>query len=149
MERVAPTRSSPNGSWRCVPCSRARDRAPARRAQKRDRYANNKDVILEQNRDAVSRWSRENRDRKAAAAALHRAGDQRCECCSPSDIALTYKLTGPCSLGGCSAPAENVDHHIPLKLGGLHCLSNLKLLCKFHNESKGARLFEDWRKGEN
>jgi 5-methylcytosine-specific restriction endonuclease McrA len=39
----------------------------------------------------------------------------------------------------CSGQYDEVDHVIPIALGGPHCLSNLRPACRSCNASKGAR----------
>lgn len=41
----------------------------------------------------------------------------------------------------CGQPGEHVDHVVPRRLGGTDELSNLQLLCKQCNLSKGGRFF--------
>ena len=45
-----------------------------------------------------------------------------------------------CRFPGCDAPAEvcDIDHTIPYPLGTTHP-SNLKLLCRFHHQTRGGR----------
>jgi hypothetical protein len=150
MAKTKPTKSRPNGGWRCLECSRAKERGRDRRAEKRDRYSENTEKILKQNAPHVARWARENADRKAASAAHGRAKalGLLCTCCTVSHRASHYSYVGACSLAGCTSNADHVDHHVPLKLGGLHCTKNFKPLCEHHNASKGAKLFEDWIKGD-
>jgi 5-methylcytosine-specific restriction endonuclease McrA len=52
---------------------------------------------------------------------------QRCVCCTREEIAVIYAIAviGPC----------DVDHRIPLALGGHHCVKNLQIL----NEEDHAR----------
>jgi len=46
---------------------------------------------------------------------------------------------GTCQV--CGQPGEHVDHVIPRRLGGTDELSNLQLLCRTCNLSKGGRFF--------
>jgi 5-methylcytosine-specific restriction endonuclease McrA len=44
----------------------------------------------------------------------------------------------------CLAPAEHLDHVLPLSRGGAHAVPNLRPLCAPCNLSKGAKTDADW-----
>lgn len=54
-------------------------------------------------------------------------------------------LASPCAVCG-SRENLHVDHREPLSRGGRHAIGNLQMLCAFHNLSKGARLWADFRR---
>lgn len=62
----------------------------------------------------------------------------------PTPAQLRALLKDPCLY--CGAPAEHVDHFIPLSRGGTHDLDNLVAACKACNLSKGAKLPDvEWK----
>jgi 5-methylcytosine-specific restriction endonuclease McrA len=44
----------------------------------------------------------------------------------------------------CGVPSEQTDHVKPIALGGAHCLSNLRPVCRNCNKRKGASHHRDW-----
>jgi len=54
-------------------------------------------------------------------------------------------LASPCAVAGCSATDIQIDHVIPIARGGSHGVGNLQALCGFHNRSKGARTWMEFR----
>lgn len=45
-----------------------------------------------------------------------------------------------CAVPGCAETDITVDHIVPLSQGGTNDISNLQLLCRSHNCSKGAKI---------
>lgn len=103
----------------CIVCCSARTVASRRkhiersRATDRARYA--KDPGRSQAKHA------ERRARKLS---------QACFCCTREQIAELYALA--------TMLGDEVDHRVPLALGGLHCLSNLQVLTKAEHYLKTA-----------
>lgn len=61
------------------------------------------------------------------------------------DLLLTYGAR--CAVCG-STEDLHIDHVIPLSRGGTNTVSNLQVLCRHHNTSKGARNSDDYREDE-
>lgn len=55
--------------------------------------------------------------------------------------AAMAKTDGKCSK--CDKPATDVDHIIPVQLGGEHILSNWQPMCKVHHKIKTAQDIKD------
>ncbi len=73
-------------------------------------------------RATMSRWKKANPDKVRADRSARRGKvrGQMCGCCTAADFAIVYeaaRLTG-----------TEVDHAIPIALGGLHCTMNMQLL---------------------
>jgi 5-methylcytosine-specific restriction endonuclease McrA len=84
------------------------------------------------NREKVAERVRRRRARKAAVLTISFTTEQ---------LAQRMAFWGnQCWM--CGGPFEEVDHVIPIALGGPHCLSNLRPACKSCNSSKGARRLE-------
>ena len=49
----------------------------------------------------------------------------------------------------CGAPADTIDHVIPLRRGGSHGVGNLAPMCRTCNSSKGAKTITEWRKAND
>lgn len=60
-----------------------------------------------------------------------RQRNQRCSCCSKEAIAEIYVKA--------KANGGQVDHIIPVSLGGAHCLKNLQILTVAEHKEKTAR----------
>jgi 5-methylcytosine-specific restriction endonuclease McrA len=43
----------------------------------------------------------------------------------------------PCSIPGCIRPANTIDHIVPISMGGTNERSNLRPMCRRHNEDLG------------
>lgn len=56
-----------------------------------------------------------------------------------AQVNLYASWSGVCPVCG-KVAAPTLDHIIPLSKGGLHTLTNLRLVCKTCNSSKGARI---------
>lgn len=84
-------------------------------------------------RDPVS-W----RVKRLAAKHKRRASCRTSTNLAPTAQQLLDVLKGPCLY--CDAPAEEVDHFIPLARGGTHTLCNIVPACKACNRSKGKKL---------
>lgn len=104
----------------------------ARAAQKKYR-AKVADKIKADN----SNWWRSNPIKVAAYNSQHRARkyDQRCKCCTPADFEAVYARAVPF--------VHEVDHIVPLALGGLHCAKNLQVLTVEDHRLKTARDYID------
>lgn len=49
----------------------------------------------------------------------------------------------------CGAPAEHIDHIIPLSRSGEHRIGNLAPACKRCNLSKGNKFVTEWKRGKD
>lgn len=102
----------------------ARKGAPAKRypavekARDARRYAENPEYF----KAKAVQWTRENPAGARANAGRRRARerDQTCTCCSPADFRAVYAQA--------AASGLEVDHRIPLCIGGWHCVKNLQAL---------------------
>lgn len=66
------------------------------------------------------------------------------------DISDAFKIvTGMygnvCMYPECDRIDIELDHVVPLSLGGTHSISNLQVLCEHHNRAKGNRSCADYR----
>lgn len=85
---------------------------------------------------------------RLAANARRRArkAESLVEHLTPEDIRSIWdRFDSRCYV--CSAPAEHLDHVVPLALGGEHVYENLRPACADCNLSKGPKLLEDWLPG--
>jgi 5-methylcytosine-specific restriction endonuclease McrA len=49
-----------------------------------------------------------------------------------------------CTVPGCEAHYETLDHRIPFSRDGRTCVENLFPMCNEHNQSKGDKNYEVW-----
>jgi 5-methylcytosine-specific restriction endonuclease McrA len=99
------------------------------------------------NPDLRSNWSKNNPEKQAAIYArrsFRRRGGKVYDI-SLAEIRKMYEA--PCTY--CGAPAEHIDHIIPLARGGEHRIGNLTPACASCNLSKGAKFVMEWKKGKN
>lgn len=66
------------------------------------------------------------------------------------DISNAFKIItdmygDTCMHPECDRRDIELDHIVPLSLGGTHTISNLQVLCEHHNRSKGNRSCADYR----
>lgn len=122
----------------CVECNRAR--AAARRAaysvENREKVLSYLAAWREANPDArrahyarngeaartlANKWRVANPKKRCAQEARRRARkrNQLCTCCTPEGVLAVYKAC---------PPGHEVDHKIPIAVGGLHCVHNLQIL---------------------
>jgi hypothetical protein len=109
---------------------------------KRERYAANRDRLIQLNRQwreanhaKVREYGRRQHkahpDRARVKKAKRRALKLRqiCDCCTVAQIALEfYSFVEP--------GFTEVDHIVPLAVGGLHCRKNLQLLTVLEHKAK-------------
>jgi 5-methylcytosine-specific restriction endonuclease McrA len=76
---------------------------------------------------------------KARTRQIQRMGDT----VSMSDVLALHGMT--CLFPGCESLEVEMDHVVPLSLGGTHTLDNLQPLCRKHNASKSNRSCADYR----
>lgn len=108
----------------CALCSRAnraqwfKSHPEVNRAAARKWAHNNPDKVAKMQ----ARWCRENPEKHNAGNAQFRAQRvaQVCTCCTKKDLLVFYDTRW---LG-----EFEVDHRVPLALGGLHCVRNLQAL---------------------
>ena len=91
-----------------------------------------RDADPTQNRQAVRRWRQRNPDLVKAATAQRRGmkRSQSCTCCTLADVAAVYARARPF--------LDEVDHIVPLALGGAHCVKNLQILTIEDHRKKTA-----------
>lgn len=106
----------------------AQENAEARKEYKRQYYKENYEAIAEYKRQ----WERDNPDKKAAYSHARRAR----KAAVPSDGIPVDFRGKPCYV--CGAPAEAVDHIVPLSKGGHDTLDNKAPICHSCNSAKGA-----------
>jgi hypothetical protein len=82
---------------------------------------------------SICRWKKANPARARAGKALRRLHEQvqRCECCTNAQLAEVYAK----AVQG----VHDVDHIVPLGLGGLHCVKNLQVLTKEEHKIKTTK----------
>ncbi len=118
-------------STRCKDC----------RGKTRNRIAENRTSVLRR-KERGEEYKRKNREYCHNRRALLRA-----------NAGLLFKgyynyivdfYNGICAKCG-SVDDPTIDHIVPLKSGGLHCVKNMQVLCHFHNSSKQNRETIDYR----
>jgi hypothetical protein len=84
-------------------------------------------------RAAALAYQKANPDKARANAARYRARKraQLCACCKAADFHAVYRAA--------TLLCKEVDHSVPLHLGGLHCCKNLQLLTVGEHRQKTAR----------
>lgn len=81
-------------------------------------------------------WSSKHRRRVRQAAVKYVVSDR--------DLRrLRQRFGGSCAY--CDAPANTVDHVLPIARGGRHAIGNLLPACKSCNSQKHVRLLAEWR----
>ena len=119
----------------------------------RDKWHKNKEKRIAQNREWCKRnaehvkakklaYSRKNKAKVCAWMSKRRARKIGAEgSYTDGDISKLYHLQrGHCACCKCSLKSGyQIDHVMPLALGGSNWPSNLQLLCRFCNQSKGAK----------
>jgi 5-methylcytosine-specific restriction endonuclease McrA len=115
------------------------------KAKRRARYEQNK----EQHKQSYREWVQANPEKAKATSAnrLHRrrARERDVEVCKISRKEIERILSSGCAFPDCAATNLELDHIVPLYLGGRHAIGNLQALCKSHNASKGARTWIEFR----
>lgn len=48
-----------------------------------------------------------------------------------------------CCVDGCNNHDLTIDHKIPIRRGGTSDISNLQIMCRYHNSKKGYRLIQN------
>lgn len=97
-------------------------------------------------RDAVRRSMAKNPLIKRAAKLNRRAAERRNggRCTADDIVALFERQEGRCA--SCRSPDDlEIDHRLPIILGGTSDPSNLQLLCRTCNRSKGGKHPDEWR----
>ncbi len=103
----------------CVECMSIRSTRSARKHVVRKRATDRARYAADPGKDLA-------RQAKRRARKLNQA----CTCCTSKDFLIVYK---------CAAIFDSeVDHRIPLHLGGLHCCKNLQILTKAEHTEKTA-----------
>lgn len=69
-----------------------------------------------------TRWKKANPSKVASDSSARRAKirNQMCDCCTAADFAIVYQAA--------RLIGAEVDHVVPIALGGLHCTMNLQIL---------------------
>lgn len=105
------------------------DNTQRRRDSTREYYRNNKEEVIEK-----QYFYTENRRARLVAnggqVTKKEWGD------------LKEKHGNKCIYPDCSETKVEMDHVIPLSLGGIHAIGNIQPLCRFHNASKGAKAID-------
>jgi hypothetical protein len=98
------------------------------------RAANERHSKTQKRRDSLRNFQRRHPQRINAKNRLRYARklSQICECCTPDTIRAVYER---CPRG------HEVDHRIPLAIGGLHCVKNLQILSRAEHRAKTNRDF--------
>jgi hypothetical protein len=83
----------------------------------------------ERQRANIAAWAAANPQRRAANESRRRARklNQICECCTKEAVDAIFMK--------CPSSHE-VDHRIPLRIGGLHCVHNLQILTEAEHLEK-------------
>jgi len=118
------------------------EREARRRANKKWRQRN-KDALRVKQRE----WRARNRQQAREQVQRRRA----LKAAAPAFTLMTRdlsRLTGAACIA-CGAPADSLDHIIPLSRGGSHGVGNLAPMCRTCNSSKGAKTVTEWRKAND
>jgi 5-methylcytosine-specific restriction endonuclease McrA len=134
------TRKERNARWRAANAAKhlASNRASRRKhiVRKRQRDTEWRKANPEKERARMLNWVANNPAKARAKYARRRARrlNQICKCCTSLEISAVYIR--------CPKDHE-VDHRIPLALGGLHCAANLQILTKKQHAKKTAEDIRD------
>jgi 5-methylcytosine-specific restriction endonuclease McrA len=116
------------------------------KAVRRARYATRQ----QEHYAAYQQWAKENPERAKATSAnrLHRrrARERRADVRQVTPKEIRNVFSKGCAFTGCENTNLELDHIVPLHLGGRHAIGNLQALCKSHNASKGARTWIEFRR---
>jgi 5-methylcytosine-specific restriction endonuclease McrA len=117
---------------------------PAKERARRWQLAN-AERVRQKNRN----WREANPDKYREHMRLGRSR-RRARLASLPDYVITTGdvrrlLAGPCAVADCANTDIQIDHIIPIARGGSHGIGNLQPLCSSHNQSKGARLWIEFR----
>ncbi len=52
-------------------------------------------------------------------------------------------IQNKCCVDGCNNRDLTIDHKIPIRRGGSSDISNLQIMCRYHNSKKGYRLIQN------
>jgi 5-methylcytosine-specific restriction endonuclease McrA len=109
------------------------------KATRRKRYQETKQEHLA----AYKRWAEANPEKAKATSAnrLHRrrARERQVDVREVKRKEIEKLFLNGCAFPRCTNTNLELDHIVPLFLGGRHAIGNLQALCKSHNASKGAR----------
>ena len=115
------------------------------KARARAWTAANTELVMERNR----KWRADNPDRYREHMRMGRAR-RRARLAELPTYDVTAKdmrrlLASPCAVTGCNRTDIQIDHVIPVARGGSHGVGNFQPLCSSHNQSKGKRLWIEFR----
>lgn len=137
-------RRNPGKAYEVIKRQRAADPEPHRIAERERKRKN-----PERFRAEVREWQKSNPDKCRAQIEKRRARKAGAGgVFTAADIAAMFvEQNSICAGCGCEihAKAYTVDHKTPLCRGGSNDPSNLQLLCRRCNSSKGAKTMEEWR----
>ena len=122
-------------------------------AANREKVRKCRKAYRERNKEAIAErmkaWAKANPDKRRVGERRRRAQEAGAE--GSHTLAevkvLEVKQGGKCAAPGCQhrlADGYHVDHVVPLARGGSDYISNIALLCPFHNLSKHARDPIEW-----
>jgi 5-methylcytosine-specific restriction endonuclease McrA len=119
--------------WRIV------NREKVREINKKS-YENNKEKALERNRS----WLAKNPGKFAEYHGKRRAhlNNNGGNITAKEWVELKAKYGNKCIVPGCNRIDVQMDHVIPLSLGGTHTIDNVQPLCTHHNTSKKAKVID-------
>jgi 5-methylcytosine-specific restriction endonuclease McrA len=93
-------------------------------------------------------WGAKNRAKLSQAAAAYRLRKRVIGFMPPNSYRAVVEFYGKCLFPKCDENKNlHIDHVISLSGGGIHDISNLQVLCQYHNISKHAKSI-DYRNGE-
>lgn len=85
------------------------------------------------NWEKVLTWSRTRRAKKKGNGGTITATEWQ---------SVLEKYSNKCLYPGCNRTDIQMDHVVPLALGGTHTIDNVQPLCKHHNNSKGIKVID-------
>jgi 5-methylcytosine-specific restriction endonuclease McrA len=92
----------------------------------------------EERQAAHKAWSESNPDARAHHSLLRRTRKIQADDGTVTKDVIAAMRRMPCAECGTTELIE-IDHITPLAAGGLHSITNIQPLCRFHNRSKGAK----------
>jgi len=122
----------------------AADPEPAK-ARAKKYAAKNPERVLAQNQKWRAEHPERHREYMRRGAARRRARVAELPMFHVTAKDTRRLLSSPCAVTGCEGTDIQIDHVVPVVLGGTHGIGNFQPLCKSHNSAKSDRLWIEFR----